>query len=1078
MADIIYETLKKVTYDNLNQFVEDINRNFAIIQNSPLYKGLPGKGGLPGNAGGQGERGTRYFFVDANKFNEQFPNEILYGSSITLDWLNIKLEENDDEKAKVLKAFDTTEFVDTDIIVLTNSMMLQYVRQENQLKDTGIAFNEQQNLVSSIETKIDEAVQNAINKNETINSLENIFVKYVTIIKNYTTLNNSYITRKETDSSVYVPYLYGVSDRMGIESENHKYFGYSTTQFSTNDDGTIVFGSMEEYIQLLNKTTSVVEKDVFTSDYAPGKNNLPILVLVQNDFNSGILIGRNDGNGDEKNLKSYASIFKDSKANLIIKSDAGKNNFNTDGYLKPSNDFSKLVLTKFGAIFDKHLQVGEDLTVSNDFIQTDGNINTKFIRSNKFIPNNEDAFVDSPNKRENTKKSLELGFFETKNAQDTYYQNWFYNIKLPAFASNVFVADSTGVLSKLYSLETGNIPTVPNTNYLDNFDWILNDEHKIPTSNYLAAIVSKINQIQRGVKADYYRKQDFYYQQGNTDVGGVAIPQSDYPIIPSLHLKNKLIVNCESNGYVKFGIDDNVFFESSFSSRDLILGYKSDLNNGNKTKIQSQLLELPEYFVEEERLIPVIQEKNGTLQKNYFLEKKELTNKTIKNTTSFTAPYFHTNNGVADGSVRIQTSKYFQWLIDSIYSEYWHKDDWFPETAKIPALKLSTKLIGPNFVFNTENNINQIQLIPTSLLRLGSSKTITVNLNGQNVYGSWTGATPNKLISLDSSKKFVTEYFVESNKWNDVNANDKLLITSKIYKALYDSHVALQTNLKDNYWKKSEWAPTNQIPIIPDLLLSNTLIVPIANITDKLTSFDIKVTNNLSFNDEATIKHQKFEVKEDGVKIGFEEDINTNYGTSNQIILNSSKIKLPRFSETTVDYLYNTGKQLLTTNIDGELQVKYLVQDVEPERNVAVPENTDDNYTQFDAKAKTYRTIMSGSFGKYIVDFINNVKKRFKNTYSKKQVDDLVSNNINTGLYNHLPKGTIVLWNTYNKDNPNTPKPIPVGWVLCDGNNNTPNLVNCIPVGSNNMLSTNLSIVYTKGDDAPKIYQICYIMKI
>ena len=50
----VIESLKKIQYETLEQFVEDLNRNFAIVENSPLYKGVPGKEGDPGDPGNRG----------------------------------------------------------------------------------------------------------------------------------------------------------------------------------------------------------------------------------------------------------------------------------------------------------------------------------------------------------------------------------------------------------------------------------------------------------------------------------------------------------------------------------------------------------------------------------------------------------------------------------------------------------------------------------------------------------------------------------------------------------------------------------------------------------------------------------------------------------------------------------------------------------------------------------------------------------------------------------------------------------------------------------------------------------------
>lgn len=45
------------------------------------------------------------------------------------------------------------------------------------------------------------------------------------------------------------------------------------------------------------------------------------------------------------------------------------------------------------------------------------------------------------------------------------------------------------------------------------------------------------------------------------------------------------------------------------------------------------------------------------------------------------------------------------------------------------------------------------------------------------------------------------------------------------------------------------------------------------------------------------------------------------------------------------------------------------------------------------------------------------------------------------GTFNHVSKGTIVIWN-------GTTSNIPSGWVICDGKNGTPNLMGRYPIGN------------------------------
>ena len=174
------ETLRKISFNTIEQFCEDINRNFAVIQNSPLFKGVPGDEGEPGSTGTPGIRGSQFFFVALNNFTANFPGIIKTGSDITLGFLNSNLNTFD-SKQKILKSLGTTELVNGDVVVLTNSVMLSYSSSAEIFINTNIAFNEQSNIISSIEDKIDQAVKDAVDNNTIINSLKNIFIDYETV---------------------------------------------------------------------------------------------------------------------------------------------------------------------------------------------------------------------------------------------------------------------------------------------------------------------------------------------------------------------------------------------------------------------------------------------------------------------------------------------------------------------------------------------------------------------------------------------------------------------------------------------------------------------------------------------------------------------------------------------------------------------------------------------------------------------------------------------------------------------------------------------------------------------------------
>ena len=62
-----------------------------------------------------------------------------------------------------------------------------------------------------------------------------------------------------------------------------------------------------------------------------------------------------------------------------------------------------------------------------------------------------------------------------------------------------------------------------------------------------------------------------------------------------------------------------------------------------------------------------------------------------------------------------------------------------------------------------------------------------------------------------------------------------------------------------------------------------------------------------------------------------------------------------------------------------------------------------------------------------------------------------------TGKFNFIPRGTIVIWN-------GTVSNIPSGWVLCDGKNGTPNMINYYPLGHSSSGSSGNIIIRATGD--------------
>ena len=992
---VIYETLKKINYDNLQQFVEDINRNFAIIQNSPLYKGIPGKGGDEGKPGSKGERGSRFFFVDINKFNKQFPGEIVNGSVITLDWLNIRLQSFE-EKNKVLKALGTDSLVDTDIIVLTNSIMLQYVLIEDILKDTGIAFNEQSNLVSSIETKIEQYVKYYVDNHPSIVNIQNIFERYVTYAKNYTSTNNTYITNAQTKSSVYVPYFAGISDTQGIKLENHKYFGFADKEFPESNNGTIVFGSMKRYVRLIQQTVSTTQKETYTSEYAPGEGNIPSAIFLQDTDNAGLMFGRKMSS----NLRRFGMIYKDKDDNLIIKSDMG--NLETD--------FSSIILNRNFLKYNKEVWFNDNLNLAKDFLHT-GNTKNKFYRSAEYIHDASDYGPTSLQEgsqeeldraSEARRKIMEVGYWDFSDDKQNVgngseYRNLNEIIKLKYFVSNVLVTDENGSILKDYLIEKSDISaadkliTDDNLNDL-NWQGTAPENNSVITSNYVETVIKKINSIQHYVKANYWRKDQFARVIGS----GADIP--------SLYLNKDLMVN----NIAKFGPNetpDKQYFIPDIDNKLLTIGSNEA---SSKLIIRTETLTLPKYNNAD---LVLTTDGSGNILKTYSREKTSLVDKSI---TSISADKsFNTDK-------KYLTSNYFQWLIEKVNDSnnnlkdnYWRKEEYSPsDAAKIPALWLINDL---KCRYVTATGIKTT--VDTTTL---DSKTVNI---GTNVDESKTTIlsksfvidylTASSFLTTNSAKKIITEFVKETyslpqtsglesielsitNPEKHIVTSEYLIWLNNRINNVIGGNNADGDGLLDLYWKKSDFTGFK----IPNLDLSGTLNVN-GNVT--LGNTENPFIRTTQANNTIEIGNKKL------------DDNNT------LTILNSSDV---RFRQTEF-----SSKVLVTDetgNIRKDITMCTDVKSTENNDNL-VPLNTDDTDKTSDAgatKTKDFKKIITGQQWHWLHEFMNSVKKRFINTFNRKETIDQI--------YDHMPVGSIIMWSKASANAAGIDG-IPKGWVVCDG---------------------------------------------
>lgn len=655
-------TLLKIEYTNLTEFIDAINRNFAVVQNSPLFKGIPGDEGIPGNEGISGERGSKFFFVDFVKFNLQFPTEVTLGSHIDLVFLNSKLT-NPDSKLKILTAIDSPNLVDKDVLVLLDSTMISFNYAENKFYDTGKSLNT--SITQEIQEIINDLFQSYLPQLQS--GIKNVFENYSTLAKNYSDNNNTGISTNLNETSVYSPFIQGITSNIGINVPNHKYYGVSQNLNTEQNENTVVFGSIVKYYKLLMNTINTDGTQTLTSNYAPGNNNIPSAIFLQDTYNAGLLFGYKD----KKNLKQFGSIFKNSSDELEIKSDAGK----------LISDSSSLKIHKNYMRYNKLVQFNDSLEISNNLF-VGGQINTTNFKTGNFAYENNKDFLNTLyseadlNQKNlisvsvpetSVKTTSELNGIIKDNNINKIYINHSNNIFLRAtnYRGRVLVTNSDGLLSSYYTVENKIFTDYNSTIYTAPTEittGVATD--KFLTTYYYNYLVRKINML------------------FNTQINGLywTKPEFENNAIPNLRLNNNLTVDKISNfgNIAEFNGTTNTI---NLKGNQLLVNTPQVIFNQFKNKILTST-------------------SNGTLRNDVSIDYNTFgINSGIDIGTGDTQNVGFTKLNITANLFEVITKYHYNKLIDYLNSvngglngNYWTKPDF--ESFAIPNLTLSNGLFS------------------------------------------------------------------------------------------------------------------------------------------------------------------------------------------------------------------------------------------------------------------------------------------------------------------------------------------------------------------------------------------------
>lgn len=321
------QTLQKVEFDNLASFLATINNNFAIIQNSPLFKGVPGEQGEQGETGSQGDRGTKIFPVVFEKFVEVFPElQGQYVSALSPDFINSKLLNDDENNTNFnlicdALGLDDDSLIDGDMLLFpTDLEIYAYEASTNQLEPTGIRFATDINIQETINTLIENSMQEYL---EQLNAIKVYLKQYTTIASN----DGATAAPAVSNATTYFPYIPigNMPRQLDVTNQDvlaikHKYFGIDDSETSQTNDYyndssfgvTTVLGSIRQYVKILRNGTN---QNLSGNIINPTNNRMPSLVVMQNNYESGLIIGHKNA----ENMSQYTLMYRDSVGSFHIK---------------------------------------------------------------------------------------------------------------------------------------------------------------------------------------------------------------------------------------------------------------------------------------------------------------------------------------------------------------------------------------------------------------------------------------------------------------------------------------------------------------------------------------------------------------------------------------------------------------------------------------------------------------------------------------------------------------------------------------------------------------------------------------
>lgn len=326
-------SLRTIELKEYSELITDLNHNFKQILSLPGFKG---KKGLEGDSvtGATGIRGSLWVFAESSRFISAYA-VISTAAQVNLAFMNAELLSDPAKLYDTLGFGDSEQLLDNDTVVLPAGMVIQLQTNivdpsdppnflDPAFIDTGLSFAQQSGVT---EDRVREIVSESI---ADPTDADSVLKSYSAIAKNVSDISGGANIEINNDSVLDIN---TTASGPGPTMPSTTYIGAKEVYVNASHAMCMISGSAIRYHELVQGT-----QETLNNNYAPGVDDLPGFVVLQNNYKSGILIGHKD----ETNFRKFGRIWRDS-SHMVIASSYSPNSVDNSYIAIADNSMTTLV---------------------------------------------------------------------------------------------------------------------------------------------------------------------------------------------------------------------------------------------------------------------------------------------------------------------------------------------------------------------------------------------------------------------------------------------------------------------------------------------------------------------------------------------------------------------------------------------------------------------------------------------------------------------------------------------------------------------------------------------------------------